>query len=335
MGDAQPQKEVQISQKKPVNIWMLVSAVLLITILAIILLPKISPGISGKAASSDESAKLVDFINKYLVKNGTATFSSIRDLGDIYEVNVTYNSKVVSVYMSKDGKYYLQGAIDMTNPPKSASAASSGANVPQNVTKSDRPKADAFVFAYCPYGVQFEKALSPVYNLLKGKADINIVFIGAMHGAYEKVESLRQLCILKNYDKDKLFLYIEKFDANTSIGNCKGNDTCLNPLLQDLMSSISIDKAKIDSCMKTDDESLYNQDNSEAKSLGISSSPTFVINGVQVKVSRAPDSIKKAICDAFTKAPSECSQNLSATAASVGFGAGTSAAASSGSGCGA
>lgn len=321
-------------KKRSMNIWMIVSAVLLIAILAIILVPKISPGVSGKAVSSDESAKLIDFINKNLVKNGTVTFSSASDLGDIYEVNVTYNGKIIPTYVTKDGKYFIQGVIDMNNPPNLTSTASSSANVPQNVTKSDKPEVEAFVFAYCPYGLQFEKALLPVYTLLKDKANISLVFIGAMHGEHEHIESLRQLCIQKEYGKDKLFEYLSKFDIDTTIGTCAGNDTCLSPLLESLMSSISVDKSKIDLCMTTDAEALYNADMAKAKSAGISGSPTFLINGAKVTVTRSPEAIKKAICDAFTSAPSECSQTLSATAATAGFGAGT-AAASSSSGCGA
>jgi hypothetical protein len=71
----------------------------------------------------------------------------------------------------------------------------------------------------------------------------------------------------------------------------------------------------------------------KAKSLGIGGSPTFVINGAKVQVSRSADAIKTAICNAFINAPSECGQSLSTNAASAGFGAGTSAAASSSGEC--
>jgi predicted DsbA family dithiol-disulfide isomerase len=95
------------------------------------------------------------------------------------------------------------------------------------------------------------------------------------------------------------------------------------------MSSLSIDSSKIDSCMTADAEALYNTDTAAAKQLGITGSPSFTINGAKVQVNRTPEAIKKAICDAFTTAPSECSQNLSSTAASAGFGAGASTAAAS------
>ena len=223
--------------------------------------------------------------------------------------------------------------VKLIKVEKSAVATTGGASNTNTVAeKTDAPTVDAYVFAYCPYGLQFEKALLPAYDLLKDKAEINIVFIGAMHGAFEKTESLRQLCIQKEYSKDKLFEYLNKFTINTAIGNCNGDDNCLSPLLSDLMDSISIDKDKIDSCMESDGESLYNQDVAKASQLGVGSSPTFVVNGAQVQVSRTPDAVKKAICDAFTITPDECSQTLSLASASAGFGSGSG---STGSSCGA
>jgi len=317
--------------KKSINVWMIASVIIVIALLAVIVWPK-QGNITGALISEDDAGKnAVDFINKNLVSSGKANLSSVQDLGSLYEVNTTYNGKTISVYITKDGKYFIQSITDINNLPPKAAAQTAATAV--NVTKSEKPKADAFVFSYCPYGLQFEKALSPVYNLLKDSADINIVFIGAMHGEYEKTESLRQLCVLKEYGKDKLFAYLDKFNANTTIGNCKGDDACLSPLLESLMKSISIDKSKIDSCMTTDAQSLYDVDVAKAKSLGISGSPTFLINGAKVQLNRSPDAVKKAICDAFTKAPAACNQTLSSTAASVGFGS-AAAAASSGGGCG-
>jgi len=324
-----------IKPKKGLNLWMIASACLglMVLILGIVSL-KPGAGITGKAVSDTLGQKLVDFLNTNIVPGGNITLSSTRDMGDIYEVNVSYNGRIVPTYISKDGKYYITKVIDINSPPQAA-APSTATNVPQNVTKTVKPTANAFVFSYCPYGLQFEKALSPAYNLLKSKAEINIVFIGAMHGEYEHVESLRQLCVQKEYGKDKLFEYLDKFNADTAIGSCSSNAACSLPLVEALMASLSIDKSKIDSCMNTDAAALYSQDMAKATSLGITGSPTFVINGVKVQPSsRSAEAIKKAICDAFITPPSECSQTLSTSAASAGFGAGTSAA-SSGSACGA
>jgi len=306
--------------KKPFNLWIIVSAVLLISVLALVLFPdKLS--ITGNTINSnDAGTKAIDFINDYLTGGaGNATLSSVRDMGDMYEVNTSYNGKIIPTYITKDGKYFLQSALSIENPP--AESTANTASQPVNVTKSEKPVVKAFVFSYCPYGLQFEKALSPVYTLLKDKADINLVYIGAMHGEHEKTESLRQLCIQKNYGTDMLWKYLDKFNADTAIGTCNSNTTCAKPLIDSIMTSLSIDSSKIDACITADAPALYAADTAAATAAGVTGSPTFTINGAKVQVARTPAAIGKAICDAFTTAPAECSQNLSSTAASAGFGA--------------
>ena len=198
--------------------------------------------------------------------------------------------------------------------------ANSNINAPKGVIKSDKPIVETFVFSYCPYGLQFEKALFPAYDLLKDKADFRIVAIGAMHGEFEKTESLRQISIENIYGKDKLFSYLKEFDINGDIGSCSGDESCLNNYLPDVYKKLSIDKTKIENYMKTNAEKIYNEQNARANSLGVGGSPTFIINGAQVQVSRTAESIKEAVCNAFNTKPEECSQSLSTQSANPGFG---------------
>jgi len=157
-----------------------------------------------------------------------------------------------------------------------------------------------------------------------------------MHGEFEHVESLRQICIQKNYGVDKLFSYLKAFDVSTDIGACSGTDTCVNPLIDKIYTSLKIDKTKITTCMTNDAPALYDADGARSQSLGISGSPTFVINDAQVNVNRSPDAIKTAVCNAFTTSPTECTKALSTAAASVSFGptTATGTAASSAASCG-
>lgn len=281
---------------------------------------------TGNVVSGDSAGeKVVSYLNQQT--GGGVTFVSSKDIGNLYEVSVSYNEKEIPVYVTKDGKYFVQGAVPITTEN-----ASSNQGIPVEVVKSDKPVVEAFVFSYCPYGLQFEKALQPVYDLLKNKADIRIVAIGAMHGEFEKTETLRQICIEKNFGKDKLWTYLKDFSASTEIGACSGTDACVNPLVEKIMTNKGIDKNKINQCMKTDAEAIYNLQMARASELGISGSPGFVINGAQVNVGRNPEAIKQAICDAFNTAPSECTKTLSTTSAGAGFGS-TAGSASSTASC--
>lgn len=320
--------EIVINIRK--NPWMISTIVLGVLLVAFIVYSR--SGVTGNTISSDAMGqKAVNFINTQLLQGkGSVTLDSVVEKSGLYEVTVDYNGNKVPVYFTKDGVYFIQG-INQINSASSASAALN--SQPASVPKSDKPTAEAYVFAYCPYGLQFEKALSSVYQTLKSKADISVVFIGAMHGEFEHQESLRQLCIQKNYGTDKLWQYLDKFTVSSDIGNCANSayaDSCTGSIVDGIMSSLGIDKAKITSCMPTDGETLYKADQAKASAAGVSGSHTFAVNGVQVNVGRSSSEIQAAICSAFNNAPSvECSKALSSTQTSAGFGASTGAASSS------
>ena len=301
------------------NIWMYSTFVLGIT--AIILLVLVfRGGISGSIVSEETAGENV--INFLEAQGRDATISSVSEENGFYKVLISMDEQEIPAYVTKDGKFLTTGLIPLTEPVMGNNVnTNTNTNTPTaNVQKSDNPVVEAFIFSYCPYGLQFEKAMFPVYDLLKDKVDFRIVAIGAMHGEYEKIETLRQISIEELYGKDKLFAYLKEFDINTDIGACRGDDTCLNKYLPDIYKKLGIDKTKVENYMKGDAEKIYNEQNARANSLGIGGSPTFVINGVEAQVSRNPESIKQAVCDAFNTAPSECSKALSTTGTNAGFG---------------
>ncbi|MBI2665430.1 hypothetical protein HYX12_02300, partial [Candidatus Woesearchaeota archaeon] len=191
---------------------------------------------------------------------------------------------------------------------------------PVEVPKSAKPEVELYVFTYCPYGLQMEKAAAPVVKLLGNKMDFKIRQIGAMHGPYEEKEAKRQLCINKLYPK-KFWDYLTYFAIDSDIGNCRGDDTCVNPLINKLYNKLSIDGSKVDACMNKDGASLYAAEESNSQQNSVGGSPTMIINGVQSSVARNPEAIKQAICSAFSTEPSECQQTLSSDSASPGFAA--------------
>lgn len=312
------------------NPWVLATVVLAIVTL-ILLIGDFSGGITGAAVGvapkTDVETKVMDFVKSQV--DGNVSLVSTQMVSGLYEVTISLDGREIPLYVTADGKNLVQGVTPLDALIQQAENQSTTA--PAEVPKSDKPIVEAFVFSYCPYGLQFEKALSPVYTLLKTKADINIVYIGAMHGDYERVESLRQLCIQKNYGKDKLWQYLDKFNVDTNIGACNGDNVCLTPLIEKIFTQLAIDKNKINTCMSANAETLYNADVTRANELGISGSPTFVINGVQVSVGRTADAIKQAVCNAFNTVPTECSKALSTASASAGFGSSSSSSSSTAS----
>lgn len=315
-------KEIEgILKKANKNPWMLTSAILGIALL-ISLIFLFSEGETGKAIPKEKAGEAItNYLNSQT--GGGVKYVSSSDKGNLYEVIVSYQGKNIPVQITKDGVYFVRGITPITGNLETDQ------NAPQQpatktTIKSDKPIVEAFIFSYCPYGLQFEKALSPVYDLLKENVEFNIVAIGAMHGEFERVESLRQISIEQLYGKEKLFLYLKEFNGNSEIGNCMGNDVCLNQYLPIIHNKLGLDKQKVEEHMKNYAGKIYDEQVSKAGSLGIGGSPTFVINGAIVDVTRNSNAIKEVICNAFNNAPKECSTALSSAPVSAGFGSGGS-----------
>ena len=182
------------------------------------------------------------------------------------------------------------------------------------------PTLDVFVMTHCPYGTQIEKGLIPAYELLKEKANFKVRFVSyTMHGDKEVQETNRQLCIRE--ETDKFWSYLGCFlEAGDSAG-------CL--------SKVGLDSAKINECMASRAEGYYAVDKQLNTQYSVQGSPTAILDGKESQMGRDSESIKKAVCAAFSTQPSECSQTLSSASPSAGFGYTATAAssASTAAGC--
>ncbi len=194
--------------------------------------------------------------------------------------------------------------------------------------KADKPSVELFTMSYCPYGLQMQKALLPVMDLLKNKADISIKFVAyAMHEKKEIDENTRQYC-LQSEQKDKLVPYLKCFTLSGDYQACfkevKVNESKLNSCFSATDKKFGITKAYEDKASWLSGYyPIYPVDQALNEQYGVQGSPTLVINGSQVQSARSPEAVKQAICASFNEQPSECSQTLSMASAAPSFGAGT------------
>lgn len=316
-----------ITEKLRQNPWILSTFVFGVIIL-ILLLGGFN--LTGKAVSETQAGNtVVNFLNDYLT-NGGISLNSVEknaDLG-VYKVKVNYQDNTLPMSLSLDGKYidWGLGMVNMNNYIKYVKTQAPSQTQTQTPTqtavpKTDKPSVELYVFAYCPYGLQMEKAMIPVVKLLGSKIDFKIRQIGAMHGDYEKVEAQRQLCIEKNYPS-KFLDYVLAFAQDTSCPS--GDSACVTTKVNSLFSKLGIDASKINSCMTSEGQKLYDAEVANANSKGVGGSPTLKINNADSQASRSPDGVLTAVCSAFNTSPSECSQKLSTDQASAGFGTGSS-----------
>lgn len=269
-------------------------------------------------------------------QNLTLAYKGYADNGQYLVLNFTLadGTQIPEMIVSRDLAYFYGDTRsvlkidDLYTQAQLALAQSQQQSQQQEVVKTEKPAMEVFVMSYCPYGVQMEKAVIPVQELLGNKSDISIKFVNyVLHGSKETQENTRQYCIMQNYS-DKYWNYLKCFAGNGNASACMANsgisETSINACMAETYSKYGI----------SDSGSAYPIYAAENQKYGVQGSPAVVINGVAVDVSRSPEEVKKALCSAFITPPAECSTNLSTAQASSGFGYGTGTASSSG-GCGA
>ena len=290
----------------------------------VILLLVGSLGITGGTVSEKSAGDAI--LSLANSQGADAELVNVVKEGDFYKVTLSIDGNNVPVYVTKDGKYFTSSLIPLTEQTQETSPNSnSNSNTPaQDIPKSTNPSVELYVFTYCPYGTQSEKGIIPVVELLGDKIDFKIRQIGAMHGEYEKIEAERQLCIEKEYPA-KYLDYVLAFALNSEIGACGGEATCVGPKIDALYTKLGISKAKIESCIASDGLTIYNAELSNSQKVGVSGSPTLIINGVKISSARDSASYLDVVCQAFSdgSVPIECGEQLSSASPSAGFGTGT------------
>ena len=278
---------------------------------------------SGKNLMTIEEAgaRAIDFINENMLQGGmTASILESAEESGIYKIKLKIQEEEFDSYITKDGRFLFPQFIDIEEIEKE-----------KEVVKADRPDVKIFVMSYCPYGLQAQKMFLPVYELLKGQADISVYYVDyIMHDKQEIDENLRQYCI-EQEQADTYYDYLNCFVHGDTgdFAKCAKNS--------------GIDQAKLDACVARVDQefSITEQYNDQTtwqngqfpkfdlhsdlnEQYEVQGSPTIVINGKTTEINpRSPENFKKIVCESFNAAPEECSQTLSEETPSPGFGGGT------------
>ena len=330
---------VRLPGMPKINPWIITTVILLVLCLLLIVQPGLfGLGITGQVTATggltaDEAGtKAIEYLRSMGYDCSLVSVEEF-DNPSLYVVTTSLGGTDIPIHVTKDGRFIFSLIADTDLTVDTTTTTQ-----PQEVPKSDKPEAHAFVMSYCPYGLQFLKAYVPVIELLGDKANLELNFVDyAMHGETEIYENLRMYCIQKE-QKSKLTDYLRCFVVEGDYEGC--------------IESVGIDKAQLETCTSETDEEFkitellndesswessfppFNTDKELCEQYGVSGSPTFVINGQTVSVNRSPEAIKQAVCNAFNNPPDECDQELSTTAEQPGLGPiGTGSGASSGGVC--
>ncbi|MEK6937919.1 MAG: hypothetical protein AABX04_02650, partial [Nanoarchaeota archaeon] len=223
-------------------------------------------------------------------------------------------------YVTKDGAIFFPQGIRVKEFAALSQATAAGGNTPaETLPKTDKPVVDLYVMSFCPYGNKAEETMYPVYTALKDKVTWNIHYIvgvsgttvQSLHGQPEADQNEREVCVKANYGLDAFWKFVSYVNQN-----CGSNGACW----KDAATKNGIDAAKIESCVAAKGLEYMKAEAAAADKAGAQGSPTLIINGVQtssVYKYGQPNEYLKAICGAFTTAPTECAKVIDATAAAA------------------
>ncbi len=301
-----------LTEKFRENPWIL--STLILGIIILVLLVSNFGGINKNTVSEkDASDSVIGFLNKQT--GGGVDYVSSKDLGDLYEITVSYKGQNIPVYSTKDGDYLAQGVVplSLTDNQTDTNQDLNQNQQPEEIPKSDKPKVELFVMSYCPYGTQAEKGILPVVALLGDKIDFKIRTVHyVLHGDKEDLENKRELCIREEQGQDKLNKYLVCILNSTDVQAPADVTAC--------EKTAGINSAKLKTCLTSKANDYFSADSELSQAYGVRGSPTLIINGIQSNAGRSPASYLQGVCDAFNSAPSECSEQLSSSNPSAGFG---------------
>ncbi len=264
---------------------------------------------AGTLSSKQAGENFVDYINSMGATQIEYIDSSDFSEG-LYQVTISAEGKEIPVHVTKDGLYYVQGVMPIT---QQVVVEEKPAPVTGEIIKSDEPLVQLFVMTHCPYGTQAEKGFIPTMKALSEVADLEIRFVHYyMHtNNQEEVETPRQVCI-REEQTDKFIPYLECF-----LGKTGTQDDAAACELE-----IGIDSSALAECIESGRaEEYYAEDSVLSEAAGVRGSPTLVVNGQIVNSGRNPQAYGDVVCQSFNNVPELCGTiSLDSTNPSPGFG---------------
>ena len=273
-----------------------ISSLILGVVIVILLIVAFGGGSVGKIISENEASDtLVEYLNG--LTGGGVEFISSEDLGDLYQVNVRYQGSELPVFITKDGEYFVQAAIPLdeniqnepqnepreTNNQRPSEADISNINYDDSYSKGN-DDAKVIILEYSSFSCSFcnrvrstlDRILSEYPNDVKivykhfdrGGTDSQTAQASECAGEQEKFWEMHDMIFDKGSNGD-LSKYAEEIGINVELFN-----QCL-------------DSGKYESKVALDTE--------EAKSFGMTGTPSFLINDKILVGAQPFESFKQVI----------------------------------------
>ncbi|MBW2990416.1 hypothetical protein KY348_01790, partial [Candidatus Woesearchaeota archaeon] len=188
------------------------------------------------------------------------------------------------------------------------------------IPDEDKVKVEFYVMSQCPYGTQVEDAFAPVLESMGEAVDFHLEYIvqepspgqfQALHGEPEVKGNIVQLCAIKYYPEDYLymdFIVCQNKDARNVHTNW---ESCAN--------ENSMDVEKLRTCLEGEEgKELLRSSMQRTLVRGATGSPTIYFNDESYQGQRDSLSFQRAVCK-FTQHSAcasipECASDVDCTA---------------------
>ncbi len=204
----------------------------------------------------------------------------------------------VPLFVSTDGKYMILGSpglgtdiLDSTiDPHKEAMEKISLSNTPMKGTKDAQITVVEYSDFQCPFCQRGKEMLPQILKDYEGKVSISFKQYPLPNHNWAMKASIASLCA---YDQsnDKFWAFHDKIFDNQKKITLEDADATFNGYAKEL----GLNLKEFDACVASDDTAArVKADMAEAQSIGVNSTPTFVVNGMKVPGAN-PQGVKAAI----------------------------------------
>lgn len=288
-----------IKIRLPLNVWKTTSIILGLALIIMIFLYFQGKGFSDKVSPEDAGEKIVAFLNSKA--DGNVNYISSEDLGNIYEVTVSYLGQEIPVYVTKDGKYFVQTVVPLSedtldslneqNSNEVTNIEASEDDDPVLGNKNAKITIIEFSDYECPFCLKFYEETLPQLKkeyIDTGKAKlIYRDFPLDIHPNAQKAAEAAE-CAGEQSDKKYWEMHNKLFENQNALDSAS---------LKKYAEEINLETNKFDDCLdsgKMKQEVL--KDTQDGYDYRISGTPTFYINGKVIEGAQ-PFSVFKQIID--------------------------------------
>lgn len=291
------------------NTWKYASAILSVVVIIMLInfgIPNLPSKIAERGLSEKQvSDKALSYINSNLLKNGdTASLVEAKETNGVYQLKIKLNDQTIEVYATKDGKFLFPSGIDTTSATPQDTGNQQPSNAKQEISTDDDPalgpeKAPITIVEFsdyqCPFCARVEPTIKKV--LENYKDNVRLVYRDFPLGFHQYGQKSAEATECAD-EQGKFWEYhdllFEKQSEWSPVGPSK---------FSEYAKDLGLDVAKFTECL---DSGKYKEevqkDQSDGQKYGVSGTPAFFINGVEVSGAQPYSAFEKVIEQELKKA---------------------------------